>query len=1050
MSLHSFERHISQRISSTIDRPRLLEKMQGVLEHKLTLISAPPGYGKTTLAAQFARQSPYPVAWHTIEERERDVPNLYARAKAVLESVIPEMAALPVASGYTSGELAGFIVEHLREKVQGDLIYILDDVQHLTGSPPAETWLRTLVSLLPSNCHLILITRTLPDLPMAELIARREVLAIGQDELRLTTRETSDLAREIVGAAVEPDRVQELVSRLEGWPAGTVLALHPLPADLERAMLGGGQGPEALFDALARPMLQTQPPSIREFLLASSTLSRLTPELCYIALELPDGASRLMEVQARNLFLVRVSGGLTYHTLFRSFLQKQLKANDPGLFEHLHLKAAHWFEERDDLDEAFDHYVAAEHFEQAAAIAERVAQSYFAQGKVETLLNWSEKLSRSYYPSPRLLYACGIIHADRYEYTAAEDELQAAAICFQTQQDAVGMGDVTIQQALIKLQRGKYNEAIEQVAPLVDGSHMEANLHGRALKILGVARLRLGQVEAAVMDLMAAIPMYRADGDMYALANVLQDLSVAYTRLGRLDEAGACLQEVVALRRELGHSSALALALNNLGYYYHQHSNYAQAKDTFEEGLSVVSRIPARRAESYLRWSLADVQRDRGAFDEALPLYRKALELMNNSEPSLQCAVLVNFSIMRRWQGNLYEAILYAEEAAYTAQSNSIALEGLTANAALWAARALLNRADEALLNLDTITSRLREQGAQYELMRVTVLCAHAALLCSDRQTAECYMESAAEIAQKIGSAQPLAAEISHIPALQSLLREQNAKHELVQNDLKRLRDAQVKAGVHIHSNSSDAVGDTYSLNVYTLGQEAIERNGEPVSSSEWRAIGAKDLFFYLLFKGPVHRDQIYLTFWPNASSKQARSNFHMTLYRARQALGANVITFQDDLYQINPDVAVWSDADALENLARQARMLARRDPRAEDLWRRAVKLYQGEFLLSMYSEWVVPRREALHDVYVEALIGLGECACARHDYPEAIRIFERAVGAEPYREDIHRALMTTYADKGDKRKIQVHFQEMRKLFRRELGIEPSGQTIALVESLLK
>jgi DNA-binding SARP family transcriptional activator len=209
-------------------------------------------------------------------------------------------------------------------------------------------------------------------------------------------------------------------------------------------------------------------------------------------------------------------------------------------------------------------------------------------------------------------------------------------------------------------------------------------------------------------------------------------------------------------------------------------------------------------------------------------------------------------------------------------------------------------------------------------------------------------------------------------------------------------------------------------------------------------------LFFYLLFEGPVHRDQIYLTFWPNASSKQARSNFHMTLYRARQALGANVITFQDDLYRINPDVTVRCDARELTNLARQARLLPPRDPRTEDMWRRAVKLYRGDFLLSMYSDWVTPHREALHDLYVEALIGLGECARARRDYTEAIRAFERAIGVEPYREEAHRFIMRCYADKGDKRKIQVHFQEMRKLFRRELGIEPSEQTIALVESLLK
>ncbi len=1049
MSSLSFDRHISQRISSTIDRPRLLEKLQTVREYKLTLISAPPGYGKTTLAAQFARQSPHPVAWHTIEERERDVPNLYARALTVLEPVVPGMEALPSASGYAPGELAAFIAEHLREKVTDDLIYILDDVQHLTGSPPAEMWLRTLVSLLPPSCHLILITRTLPDLPMAEMIAHREVLAIGQDELRLTSKETSDLAREIVGAALEPNRVQELVSRLEGWPAGTVLALHPLPADLERAMLGGGQGPEALFDALARPMLQTQPRSIRDFLLASSTLSRLTPELCYAALDLPDGTTRLMEVQARNLFLVRVSGGLTYHTLFRSFLQRQLKAHDPELFVHLHLKAAHWFEDRDDLDEAFEHYVAAELFDRAAAITERVAQSYFAQGKVETLLNWADKLGHSYVQSPRLLYACGIIHTDRYEYAEAEAELQAAETGFQQQQDSVGIGDVHIQQALIKLQRGKYAEAIEQVTPLVDGSFSQANLHGRALKILGVARLRLGQVEAAVMNLIAAIPLYRADGDVYALANVLQDLSVAYTRLGRLDEAGACLQEVVALRRELGHSSALALALNNLGYYYHQHSNYIQATETFEEGLSVVARAPARRAESSLRWSFADLQRDRGAFDDALLLYRKALELMNGSEPALQCAILVNFSILRRWQGNLYEAILYAEEATVLAQAHSVALEGLTAQAALWAARALLNRADEALLNLDTITSRLREQGAQYELMRVTSLCAHAALLCGDKQTAECYLESAAEIAQKIGSAQPLAAEINHTPALESLINEQSQKYEALLRDLKRLRDAQIKVNINIHVNSSNVAVDTYSLRVFTLGQESIVRNGEPVPSSEWRAIGAKDLFFYLLFMGPVTREQIYLTFWPNASARQARSNFHMTLYRARHALGANVITFQDDLYQINPDVELWCDADSLENLTRQARLLPPRDARTEDLWRRAVKLYRGGFLLSIYSDWVAPRRAALHDLYLEALIGLGECARARRDFTEAIHAFERALAVEPYREDIHRAIMTCYAEKGDKRKIQVHFQELRKLFRRELAIEPSAQTMALAAALL-
>src|SRR5439155_13070009 len=166
--------------------------------------------------------------------------------------IAPEIQQLPPTYGYTPGELAAVIAEYLRTTVPEDFVYVLDDVQHLIGSSAAEAWLRSLVALAPTSCHLILISRALPDLPLAEMIARREVLAIGQQELRFTPQEVEDLANEMLGSDLpKATNVEELAARLEGWPAGTVLALHPLPSDLERAMLSGGEGPEALFDALA-------------------------------------------------------------------------------------------------------------------------------------------------------------------------------------------------------------------------------------------------------------------------------------------------------------------------------------------------------------------------------------------------------------------------------------------------------------------------------------------------------------------------------------------------------------------------------------------------------------------------------------------------------------------------------------------------------------------------------------------------------------------------------------------------------------------------------
>src|SRR5262249_16787678 len=158
------------------------------------------------------------------------------------------------------------------------------------------------------------------------------------------------------------------------------------------------------------------------------------------------------------------------------------------------------------------------------------------------------------------------------------------------------------------------------------------------------------------------------------LTNLLQDLQFAYEHVGRTDDLAACLQELVALRRSLGASGALAIALNNLGSYYHQRGDYVQALAIFQEGLSIAAKAPNKRAESYVLWSLAELQRDRNAFDVALPLYNKALELLGSSESRLRSAILTSVSTLYRWQGQYEEAVALAEEATSLAEQHKIAL----------------------------------------------------------------------------------------------------------------------------------------------------------------------------------------------------------------------------------------------------------------------------------------------------------------------------------------------------------------------------------------
>lgn len=1047
LDLQRFETRVPQ-LPAVVERTRLLQKLEGVLQHKITLLCAPPGYGKTTLAAQFVRTLNCPVTWHAIEEQERDVPNLHTKCLAALDGIVPGVESLEFTRAKSVTEQATALANHLRGSIKKDIVYVFDDVQYLSGSSAAEVWLRTFATQVPSNCHLILISRTLPDLPLTELIAKREVLAIGQDVLRFTTDEVSRLAQTVFGLSLAEAQIEKMVGRLEGWAAGIVLALQPLPLELAESMLSGGSGPEALFDALADLMLNAQPPGLRDFLFISSTLTRITPELATSILELPNAAEWMAEALNRNLFLTRVSGGLVYHRLFRDFLQRRLAVQNPNLFNTLHVKAARWYEQNYMIDDAFEHYIIAGLAEPANELINQVAQTYYVQGRMELLLHWNEQLAEHNLANANLSYVCSAILIDRYDYDRAEIEIEKAEQLFAEQGNTYNLSMVYLYRARINLQRGHFQKVIEEAAPLLEDDQL--TVRGNALRMSGFAYLKLGYVDHAIGCFETALPLYKTNGDQLSTSKLLMDLDVAYRQAGRLADAAACLQEVVAIRRTLQSTDDLAQALNNLGYHYHQCGDYAQAYATFQEGLSVIARAQNHRTESYLLWSFGDLQRDRGGFEEAVGSYNLSLELIGANEPSLRASVLISLATLRRWQGNYYDAAMIANEALILSAAHSLVFEELNAKIALWAARAHMGEVVTATKELDAVLGELERRGATTEAITARMVCAHLSLLRFDKTAADRFLQDALKIAQNGGSIHQGTAEIMHTPLLESFVARSATKYAELLQGVSRLLKAQLKPTNIITLRDKMEANAVYSLRVQTLGKEIIERDGVLVLSTEWRAAAARELFFYLLFNGAQNRERISLDFWPDSTPSRVRSNFHTTLYRVRQALGENIIVFKDEKYCVNPELDVWCDAHEFESLVKKARPLPYRDARTEDLWFHAATLYQGDFLPQLEGDWVIDYREMLNEYYLEALIALGECARARQDSSDAIKMYKQALKVDPYREDIHRLLVTCYAERSERRKIYQHYRELQELFSRDLGVEPSRETVALIKSLLK
>jgi LuxR family maltose regulon positive regulatory protein len=1032
-----------------VERQRLLRELASALDYKLSIIIAPPGYGKTTLAVQFVQQAQRPFAWHTVEERQRDLPNLLSQSLAALERVAPGIKKLATLTGFTPRELASAVTNYLRDTVEGQFLYVLDDVHYLTGSPAAETWLQTFVSLMPSNCRLILISRTLPNLPITEMVARREVLALGQEKLRFTADEISQLAQTLGNKASFTD-VQELYANLEGWPAGTVLAFQPLPSELQNQILHGESGPEALFEALARGVLQIQPPGLRDFLLASSTLSHITPELCETVLEISNSAEKFAQALNQHTFLTRVPGGVVYHRLFRQYLQQELFAQNRERFVSLHLKAAWWFEQQDAIEDAVEHYIRAGQPAMAVPLCERVASAYYTQGKVETLLGWQDYFASVADRVPKLFLTCAKIHTDRYEYASAETDLRHAEVGFIASEDDNGRAEVLLQRARCSLQLGNYEQAIAETNELLCVEVVENRIKGRALRTLGFARMRLGDSQAAITHLEAAVPLYRADGDIHALSQLLQDLVVAYAQAGHLKQVSACLQEVVALRRSLGSPSALALALNNLGYFYHRSSEYSLALQTFEEGLSVIAQVANRRSEGHLLWSLGDVKRDVGEFDEAQRLYYKALEFIGSSEPPIRCSILISLSTLSRWKNECEEAVALAGEAVALAERHKLAQEHLLAQAAGWAAHTPAEDEPLALRELIGIASELSNQSAQFETLQALGCCMQAALNAKNHDLATQLMQSALRLVRELNTAQPLASEVAYSNSLRSFVAANPKWSSFLKGDLDMLYHAQnaqtsaARPRPHLYAQAP------YSLRVWTLGQERIERDGKRVLPSEWRAAASKELLLYLLLVGPASRDEISAVFWPESSPRQVRANFHTTLYRTRQALGGNAIIREEERYRINPDMSLWCDVHEMQKLIHQAQMLSVQDARTEELWRKAVALYQGPLLPTLYSDWAVFYRDQLQETYIEALMGTATCARARGYCQEAIATLKRALQVDAYREDVYRAIMQCYADLGERNQIIAHYQNLQRILRRDLNTAPSPETTALFEQLIR
>ena len=588
--------HVSQPPPGFVPRRRLVEALGEGLVRGRVLVSAPAGFGKTALLADWARGGGRPVAWLGLDGGDSDPARFWRYAVAALDRARPGLAGRvspllgPPPPRSFEGLVTALINELATDPGPDEVLLVLDDY-HLVDAGQVHESVAFLLENLPPGLRVVVSGRADPPLPLARLRARGQLAELRAADLRFTTDEAAGLLREAVGAELPGAAVAALVARTEGWAAGLQLAGlslrgHADPAGFAAAFSGSHR---FVLDYLADEVLDGQPGQVRAFLLETSVLERLSGELCDAVTGRAGSQVMLQDIERAGLFLVpmdEMRGWWRYHHLFADLLRARLQAEQPGLVPALHRAAAAWCEEHDLADDAVRHALAAGDAAWDARLVERHVETLLGRSEGATLRRWLSALpAESVRDRPRLCLAQAYGAAQGFQVEALE------ALLDDTERAFAACGDEPYEDPA-----GRPTSVLANVPAGI------AFLRAVLARLRGDAALAAGYNQQALAHL--------AEDERLMRSFVRWNQAGVHWLDGRLGPAERGLAEVLAGLR------AADQAVRRLG------GEPTQVFRAVEGGAEFFAGFLAMR----VCYDLGQVQRAQGNLDAALATYRQALE----------------------------------------------------------------------------------------------------------------------------------------------------------------------------------------------------------------------------------------------------------------------------------------------------------------------------------------------------------------------------------------------------------------------------------------
>ena len=591
-------------------RRRLLEFLHDALERKVSVISAPTGYGKTTLLAHWRQveETNLPFAWVSLDEQDDDPIRLWRHIVEALRRVVPEaedFGADGLAGMSAAGErLVGITLPRLINELavlSHPVVLVLDDYQFVTEEDSHES-VSFFVEHLPENVHLVISSRSDPPLPLGRLRARGEMNEIRSEQLAFSEEEAACLLNEKMGLDIGPDDLDVLLERTEGWPAAIYLASLSLQQREHQRIptVSFGGSNRYIVDLLAEEVLASLPEDTKEFLLETSVLRRMTGPLCDAVVGRVGSAKVLRELARSNLFVVPLDEQgewYRYHHLFSDLLLYELKSSRPELVPILHERASVWSEDERFFDSAIRHAIAATDYERAGMLIARHWYGYMAAGQMVSVERWLESLSEELTTHDAAL---ALVRAWMYALSGQREESERFLVLVESipYEGPLPDGTASVESgvAIIRASFGfdgvrSTVEAARRAAALEPGP--TSPRAGLVRFALGAGLYLSGETSQARKPLEEALALTE-DGQPLLRVVAQSFLSVVAAEEGHLEEAESRAREAGALvdRFRLSTVPQATLAPIALGFVLAKRGELEEAETALEGALSVRRELP--------------------------------------------------------------------------------------------------------------------------------------------------------------------------------------------------------------------------------------------------------------------------------------------------------------------------------------------------------------------------------------------------------------------------------------------------------------------------